>query len=299
MNIAIFGSCVSRDTCEFMPGANVIEYVARQSVTSLITPHGGEDVDISGLESAFQRRMVESDLLGNGADRVTSHRGDLDLVLIDLVDERRGFWQFPDSSTMTNSLEIESCGAADRALGQGAKLIEFGTDEHFHAWKRGFEYLVGALRDAELWDRTILLDIEWARVFSGSTYPTSEIFAKWGRRWRRAQRGVRNAERQVSNGHGMSRAWEQLRNVRPTDAEEFADRAVRANHDYVRYREFSRSHVASSVARKSRDMRINADHKWGPQPFHYRDSDYRSIVGDIKDCFQLLSLGADKDAGDT
>ena len=42
MKIAIFGSCVSRDTAEFMPDAEVVAYVARHSVTSLETPHGTE-----------------------------------------------------------------------------------------------------------------------------------------------------------------------------------------------------------------------------------------------------------------
>ena len=32
----------------------------------------------------------------------------IDVVLLDLVDERRGFWKFPDGTTMTNSIEVES-----------------------------------------------------------------------------------------------------------------------------------------------------------------------------------------------
>lgn len=295
MNIAIFGSCVSRDTCEFIPGANVIEYVARQSVASLISPHGEGSVDISELDSLFQRRMVVSDLLGSGADRVVSHKDEVDVVLIDLVDERRGFWQFPDLSTMTNSLEIESCGAANRAVRQGAELIEFGTERHFEAWKNGFAYLVSRLRDAQMWERTILLDIEWARVFNGSSYPANETIAKWGRHWRQAQRGVRSAERAISNGYGVSKAWGRLWNVKPTDAEEFADRAVRANAEYVRYREFSRSQVASTVTRQSRHLRINGDHKWGPQPFHYRDSDYKSVVESILGLFHDFPNTTDRE----
>lgn len=294
MNIAIFGSCVSRDTCEFMPDANVVEYVARQSVTSLVSPHGDGDVDISGLGSPFQRRMVLSDLLGSGADRVISHKDDADVVLIDMVDERRGFWNFPDSSTMTNSLEIESCGAAEWASSQGAELIEFGTDKHFEAWKRGFEYLIAALHKADLWDRTIFLDIEWARVLSGSPYPSNEAFAKWGRRWRRAQRGVRNAVRTLDSGDGVSAALQRLHTVEPTEAEEFADRAVQANQKYMRYREFARAEIAMTVTRRSSNLRIDADHKWGPQPFHYRDSDYRSVVGSILNRLQRSSISGDE-----
>ena len=221
----------------------------------------------------------------------------MDVVLIDMVDERRGFWNFPDSSTMTNSLEVESCGAAEWAASQGAELIEFGTDVHFEAWKRGFEYLIAALHEADLWDRTIFLDIEWARVFSGSPYPSSETFAKWGRRWRRTQRGVRNAVRKLDSGDGVSAALQRLHTVEPTEAEEFADRAVRANQRYLRYREFARDATAATVTRQSRELRINADHKWGPQPFHYRDSDYRSVVGSIMNTVRSRGTATDEETG--
>src|SRR5699024_2309999 len=125
MKIAIFGSCVSRDTCEFLPDAEVVAYVARHSVTSLESPHGTSGVDLSELTSTFQKRMVTSDLRGNGVERIVKHARDLDLVLIDLVDERRGYWLFPNGTTMTNSLEIESCGAARDARRAGARLVEF------------------------------------------------------------------------------------------------------------------------------------------------------------------------------
>ena len=79
MKIAIFGSCVSRDTCEFLPEAEVVAYVARHSVTSLESPHGTRGVDLNDLTSAFQKRMVMSDLRGNGVERIVKHARDLDL----------------------------------------------------------------------------------------------------------------------------------------------------------------------------------------------------------------------------
>src|SRR5699024_3901603 len=167
MKIAIFGSCVSRDTAEFIPNSEVVAYVARHAVTSLDAPHGDKGPDLSELSSAFQKRMVKSDLKGNGVARIVKHAKDLDLVLIDLVDERRGYWLFPDGSTMTNSLEVASCGAARYARRDGARLVEFGTDEHFERWKTGFEKLIEGLSTAELRDRTILLDIEWAGAVEG------------------------------------------------------------------------------------------------------------------------------------
>ena len=81
MKIAIFGSCVSRDTAEFMPEAEVVAYVARHSVTSLESPHGTNGIDLSDLTSAFQKRMVTSDLKGTGIERIVKNADDLDVVL--------------------------------------------------------------------------------------------------------------------------------------------------------------------------------------------------------------------------
>lgn len=283
MKVAIFGSCVSRDSVEFMPEAEVVTYVARHSVTSLESPHGAAGIDLSELTSAFQERMVTNDLHGSGLERIVHTASDLDVVLLDLVDERRGFWEFPDGTTMTNSIEVESCGAAREARRGGARLIEFGDEEHFRRWKSGFIQLVDGLKGAGLWEKTILLDIEWAGAVDGAQHPQSDSLAKLGRSWRRLQRATREANRRLTRGQGIAEALTSLRSVRPTEAEEYADRAVAANADFVRYRRFAQSMVKSTVTRTSSQVRINRDHKWGPQPFHYRDEDYRSIVQSVRD----------------
>lgn len=283
MRIAIFGSCVSRDSVEFMTDAKVLTYVARHSVTSLESPRGTGGVDLSELTSAFQERMVTSDLQGSGLERIVDNGNDIDVVLLDLVDERRGFWRFSDNTTMTNSLEIESCGAALAARRAGARLIEFGTEEHFGRWKTGFTRLIDGLRDAGLWEKAILLDIEWAGALDGAQQPQNNSLAKLRRNWRRLQRGSREAGRSLSRGQGIPEALSNLRYVRPTEAEEFADRAAAANANYVRYRRFASSMVSSTVTRTSAQVRINREHRWGPQPFHYRDEDYGSIAQSIRD----------------
>lgn len=281
MKIAIFGSCVSRDTAEFIPDAEVVAYVARHSVASLVSPHGTDGVDVTGLNSAFQKRMVTGDLKGNGIARIVKSGKDLDFVLVDLVDERRGYWLFTDGTTMTNSLEVESCGAARDARREGARLVEFGTDEHFESWKTGFEKLIEGLIAADLWDRTVLLDIEWAAALDGARHPQNDSLAKVGRSWRKLQRGTREASRSLSKGQSIGEAWRSLSTVKPTEAEEYADRAAAANEKYHRYRDSARMMVSSTVTRTSSEVRISRSHKWGPQPFHYRDEDYQSIVRSV------------------
>lgn len=293
MKVAIFGSCVSRDTCEYMPESEVLTYVARHSVTSLDRPHGPEHVDLTELTSPFQRRMVTGDLKGNGLSRITKNADKFDLVLIDLVDERLGYWLFADGTTMTNSMEVASCGAAREARRAGARLIEFGTDEHFERWRAGFSTLMNGLKESGLWDRTILLDIEWARALDGAQHPSDDWIAKLGRQWRKLQRGTREAARSVSKGLGVSTVWRSLRAVKPTEAEEFADKGATANRELVRYRDVARSLSASAVVRTSGEVRIGREHRWGPQPFHYRESDYRSIVASIQERVSSRAKGQD------
>lgn len=278
MKIAIFGSCVSRDTAEYIPDVDVVTYVARHSVTSLVTPHGSDGVDLSGLESAFQRRMVVNDLEGNGVARIVKDAKHIELVLIDLVDERRGFWLFHDGTTMTNSLEAESCGATRQARRDQARLIEFGTDEHFEAWKSGIDRLKSELAVAGLWERTVLLDIEWAGAIAGAPHPRNDVISMLGRRWRRAQRGTREVRRSFARGLGIGEACRQMRTVQPTETEDYADRAFAANNAYARYRREAHSRAISAVVRSSSEVRIGINHRWGPQPFHYRDQDYVSIM---------------------
>src|SRR5699024_2139173 len=159
--------------------------------------------------------------------------------------------------------------------------VEFGDEEHFRRWKSGFIQLIDGLKESGLWEKTILLDIEWAGAVDGAQHPQSDGLAKLGRSWRRLQRGSREASRRLTRGQGIAEALTGLRHVRPTEAEEYADRAAVANADYLRYRTVAKSMVASSVTRISSQVRISRDHKWGPQPFHYRDEDYRSIVKSI------------------
>src|SRR5699024_2328087 len=84
-----------------------------------------------------------------------------------------------------------------------------------------------------------------------------------------------------STRRGVAEASWSLWSVRPTEADEYADTAAAADADNTSYREWRRSLAASSVVRSSKEVRIDRDHKWGPQPFHYRNADYRSIVDGI------------------
>lgn len=288
MKIAIFGSCVSRDTAEAMEDAHVLEYVARQSVVSLIAPRGSVMHNLGSLKSSFQLKMATGDLMGDGAARVMSAREDVDLILIDLVDERRGFWLFPDNTVMTNSIEVESCGAARSARRQGARLVCFGTDEHYRWWKHGITALKTELEGQSLWDRSVLLNIEWAASVEGAKHPHGTLLSSLGRTQRIARRTLKQARRSLSRGDGIGTVLRKMINVTPTEAEEFAKRAGDANHAYRRYYEFARRMTTFNIHRDSKVLRIDPEHRWGPEPFHYRKQDYESIATEIRQICERL-----------
>lgn len=281
MKIAVFGSCVSRDTAEFIPEAEVVSYVARHSVTTLLSPHGAEGVDLNKLESPFQQRMVIGDLNGAGIENITKNAHETDLVLLDLVDERRGYWLFPNGVRVTNSVETEISGFAQKCQIAGARLVEFGTNEHYRSWQRGIDFLIEALKYSDLWEKTIFLDLEWASAIQGGRPARYRSVAQFGRTLRHTRRCARNAIRSARQSEGIVQVWKSFNVQERTQSDIFAESAEVANAKYKKYRKYAKSLMAHTIERRSAELRIDPDHKWGPQPYHYRQDDYISISNEI------------------
>ena len=144
LQVAVFGSCVSRDTCEYLPSAEVAPYVARQSAIVHLNPAGARRWSDEALDSAFQAKMFNGDMEADAVQRLLE--AEPDVLLIDLVDERRGVWVFPDGTYLTNSVEAFRTGVDDWAPREGGRLIPFGSDEHFHLWSAGFDSVMRRLQ---------------------------------------------------------------------------------------------------------------------------------------------------------
>ncbi len=87
-SVNIFGSCVSRDLLEYdnNHAFTLGHYIARQSIISSVSaPLKQSDITIS-LDSNFQKRMVEMDLMKTAFDFLKSKPSDY--LIIDLIDER-------------------------------------------------------------------------------------------------------------------------------------------------------------------------------------------------------------------
>lgn len=289
IRVAIFGSCVSRDTCEHLPDALVVGYVARQSMITALHPVGKDRFSVEDLESTFQARMFAGDQSADGVTRIS--RAHADVILIDLIDERRGVWQFPDGSYLTNSIEAARTGIDEWAPREGARHIAFGTDEHYTLWEQGMRKVMKQL--TALPAVLIFLDIAWAEAHEGSRLHGG-IRTTGGRAYRRMRRGMRQMCRALGRGDPLVSALKAFVLAPLTPAEQLAKEGRRGNLSFARYRRALTktmnaaghqgapdSEARHIIARSRHTVRTSMNHKWGPAPYHYRNSDYESLATEI------------------
>lgn len=277
LTVGIFGSCVSRDLCEHMPELDVACYVARQSSIVRLGPYGAKRAPVAGIDSKFQARVYAGDHVADCTDRLTAAQPDF--VLVDVIDERRGVWCFPDGTYLTNSIEAYRTGVDKWGPAAGARLIEFGDDEHFDLWREGFAAALAELRGAGL--PCVLVDIAWAELLDGeeSSHP---IISAAGRIQRKAVRAGREAKRVWARGEGIAGVIGAVSRPPEPVGEESRENARRANVARLRYSAEAARHVDAVVALDSDDVRMDPDHQWGLAPYHYRACDYLRIADALR-----------------
>lgn len=172
--VFIYGSCVSRDTFEhFDPDQfELVQYVARQSALSAYT-RPVTLISPPSLESPFQQRMVSGDFASNLQALIPEAGSQIDLVLVDLTDERLGAYVLPDGSVITRSTELINSGA-EGLLPAGSQHLPFGSDQHFQYWSQGIAAVGELIRQHMPHAAVVLLDIPWAeRSDTGASTPSS------------------------------------------------------------------------------------------------------------------------------
>lgn len=164
LRAAVFGSCVSRDTVAFMMQRDRAPwkagpYTARQSLVSAGASAPEGLLDLTSISSAFVRRTLALDV---ACDRraVLRQAASADVLLWDLTDERLGFFDLPGGGVLTRTFEGMAAGLYDRL--DGARLVEWGTDEHFERWRVALRSWQEDLAATDLAGRTILLETYWA-----------------------------------------------------------------------------------------------------------------------------------------
>lgn len=185
--LLIHGSCVSRDTMPFL-GARyeLAGYTARQSlISSMSAP-----VELPGpsrLDSPFQARLVRDDFASSIPGVLRSAADDVDLLVLDLVDERLGVLALPGGMHVTRSQELLDSGLTDR-LPAATESIPFSSDEHFARWRTAADAYVELLRQTGLLERTLLIVATFAATTDAGgpvTQWRGEPAAAWNERYER------------------------------------------------------------------------------------------------------------------
>lgn len=162
-NLMIYGSCVSRDAFPLLGSDfKLLSYVARQSMISAISKptmllEGDE------LDSAFQNRSLAGDIKSNMLQLLRRHSADLDVLVVDLTDERLGVIQLPDGNYVTRSQELASSGRLSRVQGR-MRTIDVLTERHWTLWENAATRLFNAVADLGLREKTVVLNTPWAEI---------------------------------------------------------------------------------------------------------------------------------------
>lgn len=163
-NLLVYGSCVSRDVVPFLgEGWTLLRYVARQSLVSAMSAPVAPPAQ-PALDSAFQRRMVTEDLTSAAPGLLRAHAEEIDVLVLDLVDERLGVMALPDGGYVTRSQELLASGLLEHL---GGREVVFGTDEHFELWRDAADRFVGLLEETSLAARTVVVEGTFAARTDG------------------------------------------------------------------------------------------------------------------------------------
>lgn len=167
VKVFILGSCVSRDSFsvdDLNTKFEIINYIARTSLARVTFPKiKNIQLDIS-LESKFQKRLVNSDLLNSLLDTVKASH--FDYMILDFIDERFGLIEF-DSTFVTNSFEFQNAKLVDQS---NSKKLDVDTLEFLHKWEKGFCKILEHVSPSKI----IINDVQWAYKTDDSQY-TFEI----------------------------------------------------------------------------------------------------------------------------
>ena len=115
--------------------------------------------------------MVVSDLRSTALDLLEAHAPDLDVLVIDLIDERLGVVPLAEGAFATDSQELKESGIKD-LLRPSTDDVELGTAEHFRLWSAAARVAHARLERAGLLDRSVVLRVPFAsRTRDGLTVP--------------------------------------------------------------------------------------------------------------------------------
>jgi hypothetical protein len=135
--IFAYGSCVSRDAFQEPDAPTLVDFLARSCLGSAFSAPSGrlETISLESNPSAFQRRMVRTDLNKELEGLISSSA--FDVLLVDFIDERLQLIRSA-SGYDTYSPELSRTGF----VADPQSLVEPGSDEYMVAFKTGWKRLL-------------------------------------------------------------------------------------------------------------------------------------------------------------
>ncbi|GGH65126.1 hypothetical protein GCM10007359_18060 [Rothia aerolata] len=116
--------------------------------------------------------MVHEDWAGNAWSQIFSYKNKIDLLLVDLFDERHGIYRFTRNEVVTRTAEIVGTPLEEEV--QNCQFLKFGTSPHFKTWKHAADVFAFRLRQNDLFEKTVVVKVPWAKhTREGKTVPSS------------------------------------------------------------------------------------------------------------------------------
>ncbi len=156
LRLAVYGSQLSLDVLDRL-GLEAEFTVVHQCLGSLTGPVDPARLD---LLSPLDSTVVTDDARGSVLELLDEHGADLDLLLLDLADERLGLARLPGGGLLTLSPDLHLSGALDGL--RGVERVPFGSPEHYRLFCAGLDRLVARLQAQHLLQRTFALSLDLA-----------------------------------------------------------------------------------------------------------------------------------------
>ncbi|WP_458108810.1 DUF6270 domain-containing protein [Arthrobacter sp. R3-55] len=160
--IYVYGSCVSRDSVEFldMSKHRLLGYTARQSLISAVSDVYPASAQLGTLESRFQIRNLQGDFDGSIFRTLSDVADQADYIFWDLTDERLGVIKVADNTYVTRSVELIQSGLMENF--DEATWIQFGTDEHYELWQESVRKFAEFTKARGLQSKLLLFNLPWS-----------------------------------------------------------------------------------------------------------------------------------------
>lgn len=173
IQVFIQGSCVTRDAFEYDLDKKfeIVHYGARSSIASLCFSRIKKPLDLSKLQSNFQKKMLEDDHNRNIFQYILEKK--FDLFIMDFIDERGGLINIDGLGYVTNLAELKNSGVTNT---EGSiETIEPYSNYHKRLFFAGFDRLYSELKKINKENSCIINKVFWATKNEKDEYVTPTV----------------------------------------------------------------------------------------------------------------------------